>query len=126
MTGHPQLQLPPESKTGHVFELRTYESNDELTLRRKIDMFNKGEIRVFQKLGMNPVFFAEAIVGSRMPHLTYMLTYNDLASRERLWSAFGSDPDWQKLRVMPGLSDPEIVSNITNTILHPAAFSDIR
>jgi hypothetical protein len=75
---------------------------------------------------MNPVFFAEAIVGSRMPHLTYMLTYNELAARERLWSAFGSDPDWQKLRAQPGLSDPEIVSNISNTILHPAAFSDIR
>jgi hypothetical protein len=113
-------------KSGHFFELRTYESNDEQTLRRKIDMFNKGESRVFQKLGMNPVFFAEAVFGSQLPHLTYMLAYNDWASRERLWSAFGSDPDWQKLRAIPGLSDPEIVSNTTNTILRPAAYSDIR
>lgn len=126
LSGYPQLQVPPELKTGHFFELRTYESNDEQTLRRKIGMFNQGESRVFQKLGMNPVFFAEAIVGSQMPHLTYMLAYNDWASRERLWSAFGSDPDWQKLRALPGLSDPEIVSNTTNTILRPTAYSDVR
>jgi hypothetical protein len=125
-SGYPHLQVPPELKSGHFFELRTYESNDEQTLRRKIDMFNKGESRVFQKLGMNPVFFAEAVFGSQLPHLTYMLAYNDWASRERLWSAFGSDPDWQKLRAIPGLSDPEIVSNTTNTILRPAAYSDIR
>jgi hypothetical protein len=125
-SGWPQLQVPPESKTGHFFEMRTYESNDEQTLRRKIGMFNQGESKVFQKLGMNPVFFAEAMFGSQLPHLTYMLAYNDWASRERLWSAFGSDPDWQKLRGIPSLSDPEIVSNTTNTILRGTAYSDIR
>ena len=61
-----------------------------------------------------------------MTHITYMLAYDDLAARDRLWKAFGSDPEWQKLRAKPGLSDAEIVSNISNTILRPAAFSDIR
>jgi hypothetical protein len=125
MAGQPQLKLP-EGKDAHVFELRTYESNSEVTLRRKVEMFNAGEIHVFQKLGMQPVFFAEALFGSRMPHLTYMLAYKDLAARDALWNAFGSDPEWAKLRSHPGWSDPEIVSNINNAILRGARYSEIR
>lgn len=124
--GHPQFKLPPESKSPHIFELRTYESNSELSLRKKIAMFNGGEMQIFQRLGMNPVFFGEAIIGSKLPHLTYMLAYEDLAARDRVWKAFGADPEWQKLRATPGLSDAEIVSNISNTILRPAAYSDIK
>ena len=55
-----------------------------------------------------------------------MLSYEDLASRDRLWKAFGADPEWQKLRAQPGLSDAEIVSNISNQILRPLNFSEIR
>jgi hypothetical protein len=125
-SGTPELKLPPASKEGHIFELRTYESNNAATLRKKIEMFNNGEAKIFQRLGMNPVFFGEALVGSKLPHLTYMLAFDDLAHRDRAWKAFGSDPEWAKLRATPGLSDAEIVSNISNMILRPAAFSDIR
>jgi hypothetical protein len=55
-----------------------------------------------------------------------MLSFEDLAARERLWSAFGSDPEWRKLRAQPGLSDAEIVSNITSSVLRPLPFSQIR
>jgi len=123
-SGMPELKLPP--KGNHIFELRTYESNDGVSLQKKIDMFNHGEMQIFQRLGMNPVFFGEALVGSRLPHLTYMLAYDDLAARDRVWKAFGSDPEWLKLRAKPGLSDAEIVSNISNSIIRPTAFSDIR
>jgi len=125
-TGMPRLQRPPESKAGHILELRTYESNTPATLRKKVDMFNGGEMGIFQRLGMNPVFFGEALIGSKLPHLTYMLAYEDLAARDRLWRAFGSDPEWLRLRSQPGLSDADIVSNISNVILRPAAISDIR
>jgi hypothetical protein len=106
--------------------LRTYESNNAATLRRKIEMFDKGEAAIFQRLGMRPVFFGEAIAGASLPHLSYMLCYDDLAARDRLWKAFGADPEWQKLRSQPGLSDAEIVSNISNVILRAAPSSDIR
>jgi hypothetical protein len=124
--GIPELRMPPKREGGHIFEIRTYESNDASTLAKKIEMFNKGEMQIFERLGMNPVFFGEALVGSSLPHLTYMLAFDDLASRDRLWKAFGADPEWQKLRATPGLSDAEIVSNISNTLVRPTAFSDIR
>jgi hypothetical protein len=43
-----------------------------------------------------------------------------------LWRAFGKDPEWVKLRVQPGLTDPEIVANISNVILRPLPFSGMR
>jgi hypothetical protein len=55
-----------------------------------------------------------------------MLAYDDWAARDKCWSAFGKDPGWQKLRATPGLSDAEIVSNITNALLRPLPFSPIR
>jgi hypothetical protein len=124
----PEMIVPADTagRPGRVFELRRYESNNATTLARKIKMFESGEIGVFERLGMRPVFFAETIVGEKMPNLVYMLSYDDLASREKLWKAFGADPEWQKLRSAPGNSDAEIVSNISNSLLQPLPFSPVR
>ena len=126
--GMPAVTPPPSDgqRAPRVFELRTYESNNGSTLARKIKIFNDGEIAIFKRLGMGPVFFGETIAGSRMPNLTYMLSFDDLASREKLWRAFGADPEWQKLRSQPGNNDLEIVSNISNSILRPLPFSQIK
>ena len=109
-----------------IFELRTYESQSFATLARKVQMFNNGEAQIFQRLGMRPVFFGETIVGPRQPNLMYMLSYDNLAARDKLWGAFGSDPEWKKLSGRPELKDAEIVANISNVILRPLPFSSIR
>src|SRR5450432_278245 len=110
--GVPAIEVPPvEGKRApRIFELRTYESNNSATLRRKIKMFEEGgEIGIFRRLGMQVVFFAETIVGQNMPRLTYLLGYHDLAAREQIGKACVADPEWQKPTNQPGLSDPEIV-----------------
>lgn len=124
----PALEPPPTApgRPARIFELRTYESPNESASDRKVKMFGDGEIAVFRKSGMLPVFFGQTIVGAHMPNLTYMLAYDDLAARDKTWRAFSADPDWQKLRATPGLSDAEIVNNITNAILRPLPFSPIR
>jgi NIPSNAP len=124
----PEMIVPKDTagRPGRVFELRRYESNNATTLARKIKMFESGEIAIFERLGMRPVFFAETIAGAQMPNLVYMLSFDDLASREKLWKAFGADLEWQKLRSMPGNSDAEIVSNISVTLLQPLPFSVVR
>ena len=124
----PTIDVPPTDgrKAARIFELRNYECPSEKALARKIKMFEDGEAGIFKRLGMAPVLFGRNISGPRLPCLTYMLSYDDLAARDRLWKAFGSDPEWQKLRATPGLSDAEIVSNINNTILRPLPFSAIR
>jgi NIPSNAP len=122
----PILADASEKRAPRIFELRTYESQSFVTLARKIGMFNDAEMGIFERLGMRPVFFGETIVGPRQPNLMYMLSYDNLAARDTLWKAFGKDPEWAKLRVQPGLTDPEIVANISNVILRPLAFSEIR
>ena len=126
--GYPAV-IPPANdgkRPARLFEVRTYESNNTSTLRRKIKMFNDGEIGAFQRAGGQPVFFGETIAGPNQPSLTYMLSYEDLAGRDKVWKAFGADPEWQKLRTTPGLSDAEIVSNISNFLVSPLSFSQIR
>jgi hypothetical protein len=126
--GFPAVVVPADvgKRPSRVFEVRVYESNNLSTLRRKIKMFDEGETGIFKRLGMQPVFFGQTIVGARQPNLVYMVSYEDLAGRDKAWRAFGSDPEWQKMRVMPGYADAEIVSNITNYIVTPAPFSPIR
>lgn len=121
-----EVPQPREGRGGRVFELRMYESPNVKTLRRKMNMFDIGEIAIFRRNGMLPVFFGEALVGERLPNLTYLLVFDNMAARDKAWGAFGSDPDWKKLRSQPGLSDAEIVSNISNSILRGLPFSPIR
>ncbi len=124
----PAIEVPPagENRAARIFEIRTYESPNEKAGARKVKMFDDAEIAIFRRSGMLPVFFGQTIIGANQPSLTYMLAFDDLAARDKAWSAFGKDPEWQKLRATPGLTDPEIVSNITNAIVKPLAFSPIR
>jgi hypothetical protein len=126
--GFPTVQVPAAKQGGgtHIFEIRTYESNNPRTLARKIRMFDEGEHALFAKIGMLNVFYGETIVGRNMPNLTYMVGFDDLAHREKAWSAFGGHPEWKKMLAQPGVSDAEIVSNISNTIVRPLAWSAIK
>src|ERR1022692_39331 len=48
--------LPPDPKRPpRVFELRTYESQNESLLARKIRMFGAGEVGIFRKVGAQPL-----------------------------------------------------------------------
>lgn len=122
----PKIATPPEAKAPRMFELRTYESDDSSSLREKVRMFNEGEIDIFLKTGLAPVFFGETVFGVKQPSLTYMLWYDNLAAREANWAKFVSDPAWLKLRGTPGWSDAEIVSNISSSFLRGLPFSPIR
>jgi hypothetical protein len=126
--GFPAIQVPQPKPGGasRIFEVRRYESNNPRSLARKIRMFDEGEHALFAKLGMVNVFFGQTIAGSDMQNLVYMVGYDDLAHREKAWSAFGSSPEWKKMLAQPGVSDPEIVSNISNYIVRPLGFSAIK
>ena len=124
----PHIAVPTATGSGgpRLFELRIYESHNERAHRMKMRMFTEmGEVDIFRRVGLTPVFFARTIIGSRMPNLTYMLVHENLAAREKSWAAFGGDPEWKKLRSTPGFSDAEIVSNITTIFLRPASYSQI-
>jgi NIPSNAP len=125
--GHPKLTLPPVSAQhgARVFQLRTYESPSQRDHRRKVEMFHSGEFDIFQRAGFWQVFYGDMLIGSRLPNLTYMLSFPDLSEMNAKWKAFGSDPEWQKLIHSTRFNYEAIVSNITNLILNPASYSQI-
>jgi len=125
--GKPRLTVPPPTAEhrARMFELRTYESPTDQDHKRKVEMFNSGEFDVFQKAGFWQVFYGDTIVGPRMPNLTYMLAFPDLAERTKMWKAFGSAPEWKKLSSAARYTFEDIVSNITNVILSPTSYSQI-
>ena len=124
----PRLEIPPATaaKGPRLFELRTYENPSEKAQRAKIRMFSDmGEIEIFRRCGLTPVFFSRTIVGPHMPNITYMLVHEHIAGREKSWNNFRNDPEWKKVSATPGYSDAEIVSNITTVFLRPAAYSQV-
>ena len=100
-----------------LFELRTYEGFSEDAVRRKIKMFNEGEIEIFLKTGLHPVFFGEMIIGPYRPCLTYMINFKNMEEHDASWKRFVSHPDW---KAMSGLKEyANTVSNIRKIFLKP-------
>lgn len=124
IAGMPKLARP-DPKQPRLFNLRIYESHNERAAAKKIEMFNTGEIAIFKRVGLTPVFFGETIVGGLMPNLTYMLVFSGEDARKAAWDTFRTNPDWLKLKAIPEYADKEIVSHITNKLLTPAPYSQL-
>ena len=119
----PRVEAPTAAPS-RLVQLRIYESHNEERAKKNVHMFDEGgEIAIFRRLGMHPVFFGEALAGTRMPNLTYILAFEDAAKRDAAWSAFRGDPQWKKLSADETYKDT--VSNITNLVLRPAAGSQV-
>ena len=123
--GMPQLAV---SKTDgddrRLFELRVYESHSEMKGKLKVEMFNKGEIELFKEVGLDAVFFGEAVAGPSLPNLTYMLVYKDEAHRKEVWGNFLSSPTWDEMKSNPRYNGT--VSNIISQHMKPLSYSGIQ
>jgi hypothetical protein len=125
--GWPKITPPPSAatKAKRIFQLRTYESPSNGEHVRKVEMFHAGEFDIFLKAGFRPVFFGDGLIGSRLPHLTYMLSFADQAELDAKWDIFRNDPAWKKLSTDPRYAYDQIVNNITNLILSPLNCSQV-
>lgn len=116
----PVHPTPPSER---IYELRDYESATDAKAVKKIEMFNQGgEMKLFEKLGFNAVFFGEVLMGSSKPNLMYMISFPDIKSREDHWTTFRNDPEWKR---MSGLEEyKNTVSKVKYFLLHPTDYSD--
>ena len=120
----PQIPAQIQGKASRIFELRIYESHSRQKAKLKIEMFNEGgEIALFHEMGLQPVLFAETLAGNNMPHLVYMLGFENMEERDRNWQNFSSSEGWQNMRTIPRYSGT--VSAITDIILTPASCSQM-
>jgi hypothetical protein len=126
--GYPKLVVPAAAakKEKRIYHLRQYVSPTNMDHVRKVEMFHHGEFGMFAKAGAAGVFYADALIGPRLPSLTYMLSFPDVAALEAGWNKFSADPDWKKLSGDPQfMPDPPTVSNITSMVLRPLACSQV-
>src|SRR6056297_1388877 len=119
--GIPQFKMPTENRG--LFELRTYESYNEDAGHRKVEMFNKEELPLFEKVGLHPVFFGQLLAGRFMPALTYMLWFKDMEQRDANWAKFVSSDEWNVMKVKPEYANS--VSKVRKKFLLPMDFSQI-
>ena len=122
----PRVRVPAETAGNkpRIFELRVYESHSEAAALKKIEMFNEGgEIALFDRVGIRPVFFGQTLAGRRQLNLVYMIVHQDMAARDKAWDIFRNDPGWKKLS-----TDPAFLNTVSATMvifLRPATFSQI-
>lgn len=119
----PKVEVPSSAAT-RVLQLRIYKGHNDDRSLRKNEMFDVGgEIEIFRRDGLLPVFFGRAVAGTSMPNVTYMLGFDSPEALAANWKKFVSDPDWTKLKNDPTYADTE--PTITNLILRPSSASQI-
>lgn len=116
----PRFPTPPSQR---IYELRSYEGPTDYLFRQKVKMFNDaGEVKLFNDLDFNPLFFAEVISGSAMPNLMYLTTFADMASHDTHWKTFVSSPEWKKMDALQEYKNT--VSHADIILMHPTDYSD--
>lgn len=111
------------SRSDRIYELRSYESPTESYFKNKLDMFNAGgEIKLFERLEFNAVFYGEVISGTKMPNLMYMTTFSNQESRDAHWKTFVESPEWQELKADAKYKNN--VSHIDINFLYPTDYSN--
>jgi hypothetical protein len=120
------LRLTPYSPapkvTQPVQELRIYDAMPG-RLDQVHERFSRHTIRLFGKHGIEVTGFwtEEFGTGNR---LVYMTAFPDLASREKRWGAFGTDPEWLQVRAETERNGA-IVARIHNRMLRQAPLGSL-
>ncbi|MCK8783714.1 NIPSNAP family protein [Roseomonas sp. NAR14] len=104
-----------------IHELRVYHclpGRLPVLLRR----FEAATLAIWERHGIRQAGFWTVEIGESNQDLYYLLEWDSLAERERKWTAFMNDPEWQAARAASEKDGP-IIASYSNTILRPTAFS---
>ena len=95
----PQVTAPatPPSAS-RVFELRDYQFPAWDSALRTRECLVALDIGIFRRAGIQPILCAAKLLGTGIPNLMCLISFDNLAARERAWSAFAADPEWEELR----------------------------
>jgi len=108
-----------------IYEMRVY-SCVPGGLPPLLQRFETTTLRIWERIGLRPAGFFTTLVGSSNHELTYFLAWESMEERERLWTAFATDPEWVAARAAHQKEHGEVVANIANSFLAPTAFSTVR
>lgn len=106
-----------------LYELRDYESFSEYKGLMKVQMFNDGEIDIFNKTGLDGIFFGHVLAGKNAPNLVYMASFKDMEERDANWKKFIDHPDWKAMSKEEQYA--QTVSKIHQTFLVAKPYSQL-
>lgn len=119
----PAIEVPTLGKD-RVLQMRFYRSYNLERNAAKVHMFDHGgELPLFRKSGMPPVFFGDTIIGDFQPNLTYMLSFENEEARKLGWKTFVSSDEWKDISTRDMYKDT--AHQITNILLRPSPGSQI-
>lgn len=107
-----------------IYELRIYTAA-EGKMGALLARFRDHTCALFEKHGITNVGYWLNTVGGRSDELWYMLAFEDHGQREKAWTAFVSDPDWQEAR-RESEKDGPLVHHLENRIMNPTDFSPLK
>ncbi|HYG39253.1 MAG TPA: NIPSNAP family protein [Cytophagales bacterium] len=107
---------------GKVYELRVYHAHPGKLedLQRR---FRKHTTRIFEKHGMTNVGYWIPLENLDNK-LIYILSYPSREARENSWKAFGSDPEWQKVKSLSE-ANGKLVDKVESSFLKTTDFSPV-
>ena len=79
----------------------------------------------WEKHGIRQAGFFTTLIGPSNQTLTYLLKWDSLAERERIWTNFVTDPEWIASRKASAATAP-VVERVETSFLTPTAFSALR
>lgn len=107
-----------------LYELRIYHAMPG-KMPALLSRFANVTLHLFEKHGIRQAGFWTVEVGESNQDLVYMLKWESMAERDRIFAAFRNDPEWLEARRKSEENGP-LVASITNSILAPTAFSAAR
>jgi NIPSNAP len=107
-----------------IYELRIYHCCPG-RLPALLKRFETNTLKLWERHGIRQAGFWTTVIGESNQDLYYLLQWESLAEREKKWTAFISDPEWQKERAETERDGP-IVASLSSQILQPTAFSSVK
>lgn len=120
------VQASGKQASPRFFELRVYHSPTYRQLAAVHERFSGPEIKIFHRVGIHPILFAEPLYGPDLPNVTYLTPFASLEAREKAWKAFGEDPEWQRVRADSISKAGDIVTRTHRLIYRATPYSAIQ
>jgi hypothetical protein len=123
----PEIVVPEKPPAApRIFELRTYHSPTARQAKALHERFSSAEIKIFHRVGVNPILYSSTVFGANRPNLTYLIPFDSLAAREKAWNAFSADEEWTRVRQESINRSGQISSVIQISIYRAMGYSPVR
>jgi hypothetical protein len=106
-----------------IYELRIYDAIPG-KLAALSERFEKTMVRVFERHGIRVIGFWTDVIGLSN-RLTYIVAFDELDARDRIWRATLSDPELVQA-FAESEKDGPLIARMTNTIMRPTAYSPLQ